>query len=99
MVFNNPTLPWERTPSSVLTDDDATNTVPWLAVLLFTQDELRLSSSHLSTMLPSTSVGTTAKQSDMLTVNMLARRYAESSTHRPPSFMTSKATVQMPRQT
>ncbi len=72
MVFNDPTLPWERTASTIFADDDATNTVPWLAVLLFTQDELRLSSSDLSTMFAATSLGTTAKQSSTLTINMLA---------------------------
>jgi hypothetical protein len=72
MVFKDPTLPWERPASSVVGDDAATNTVPWLAVLLFTQDELRLSSSDLSTMFAATSLGTGAKQSDTLTINMLA---------------------------
>ncbi|KAJ4294661.1 hypothetical protein N0V88_004890 [Collariella sp. IMI 366227] len=77
MVFNDPTLPWERTASAVYTDDDATNTVPWLAMLLFTQDELRLSNSNLSTMFAATSLGTSAKQSDMLTINMLASEIPE----------------------
>ncbi|KAK4153610.1 hypothetical protein C8A00DRAFT_15188 [Chaetomidium leptoderma] len=72
MVFNDPTLPWERPASSVSGPDDATNTVPWLAVLLFTQDELRLGSSELSTMFAETSLGTNVKQSQTLAINMLA---------------------------
>ena len=72
MVFNDPTLPWERIASSIYDADDSTNTVPWLAMLLFTQGELRLSSSDLSTMFAGTSLGTTAKQSDTLTIQMLA---------------------------
>ncbi|KAK4171647.1 hypothetical protein QBC36DRAFT_249202 [Triangularia setosa] len=72
MVFNDPTLPWERPASSVSGPDNATNTVPWLAVLLFTQDELRLASSELSTMFAETSLGTNVKQSQTLAINMLA---------------------------
>jgi hypothetical protein len=77
MVFDDPTLPWERVASSVHGADDATNTVPWLAVLLFTEDELRLGSSDLSTMFAATSLGTSAKQGDTLTINMLASEIAK----------------------
>jgi len=74
MVFNDPTLPWERIASwaseKKQPDDYSTNRVPWLAVLLFTQDELRLDAATLSTIFTPTSLGTAATQSPTLTVNL-----------------------------
>ncbi|KAK3307149.1 uncharacterized protein B0T15DRAFT_553568 [Chaetomium strumarium] len=72
MVFNDPTLPWERIAShgderSHPADFDF-NRVPWLAVLLFTRDELRVDPSALSTMFAGTSLGTAVAQSPTLTV-------------------------------
>lgn len=71
VVFNDPTLPWERVASSITSGPDyAKNKVPWLVVLLFTQDELRLSSQALSTIFQNTSLGTNVTQSETLSVNM-----------------------------
>jgi hypothetical protein len=74
MVFNDPTLPWERIASwkdeHSRPPDFASNRVPWLAVLLFTRDELRLDPAVLSTIFAETSLGTTATQSPTLTVTL-----------------------------
>ncbi|KAK5655814.1 hypothetical protein OQA88_5352 [Cercophora sp. LCS_1] len=42
MVFNDPHLPWERQVSPDLDKQDTRNKVPWLALLTFTEDELKL---------------------------------------------------------
>lgn len=52
VVFNDPMLPWERAVRSDAGDPQPTdvnyNRVPWLAVMLFTQDELRVSPTRLN---------------------------------------------------
>ncbi|KAK4107376.1 hypothetical protein N656DRAFT_763547 [Canariomyces notabilis] len=74
MVFHDPTLPWERIASwkdeHNRPPDFASNRVPWLAVLLFTREELRLDPAVLSSMFADTSLGTTATQSPTLTVTL-----------------------------
>ncbi|KAI5811788.1 hypothetical protein DFH27DRAFT_521172 [Peziza echinospora] len=42
MVFSDPHLPWMRVGSRREEKDQAFNRVPWLALLVFTQDELQL---------------------------------------------------------
>ncbi|KAI1817182.1 hypothetical protein GGS20DRAFT_582688 [Poronia punctata] len=48
VVLNDPHLPWERTAAKEELPDDSRNKVPWLALLVFTQDELRVSDSVLA---------------------------------------------------
>ena len=48
VVLNDPHLPWERNASNVTGKDAKRNKVPWLALLVFTQDELRVPASDLS---------------------------------------------------
>jgi hypothetical protein len=46
VVFNDPHIPWERDGSKDTTDQR--NMVPWLALLVFTQDELRLNQTQMA---------------------------------------------------
>ncbi|KAL7276583.1 hypothetical protein RUND412_000425 [Rhizina undulata] len=48
VVLNDPHLPWERIGSKKDAPDKARNRVPWLALLVFTQDELRLQDAFLN---------------------------------------------------
>ncbi|KAI9935073.1 hypothetical protein ASPWEDRAFT_746225 [Aspergillus wentii DTO 134E9] len=79
VVFNDPTLPWEREASQKKAGqgvtDYARNRVPWLAVFLFTQEELRLSNEELDTVFsdPGLKKQNLAKQSATLSTTMLAR--------------------------
>ncbi|CAO2658404.1 Nn.00g061270.m01.CDS01 [Neocucurbitaria sp. VM-36] len=52
LVLNDPHLPWERVGSSKVTQDitDQRNSVPWLALLVFSQNELVLSDQELGDM-------------------------------------------------
>ncbi|KAN0119238.1 hypothetical protein V8E51_001446 [Hyaloscypha variabilis] len=54
IVFNDPHLPWERIVSSKdispFTKPPPRNSTPWLALLVFTEDELRLSDTELGTV-------------------------------------------------
>ncbi|OOQ89324.1 hypothetical protein PEBR_27422 [Penicillium brasilianum] len=45
IVFNDPYLPWERTASEVIEHSNLFQ-VPWLAILVFTEDELRIAPDH-----------------------------------------------------
>lgn len=47
VVLNDPHLPWERDALGEKGIDVEQNQVPWLAVLVFTQEELRLDEKHL----------------------------------------------------
>lgn len=47
VVLNDPHLPWERDALGEKGIDAEENQVPWLAVLVFTQEELRLDKQHL----------------------------------------------------
>lgn len=47
IVFNDPYLPWERTSSETITPTKNFQ-VPWLAVLVFTEDELHIAPEHLA---------------------------------------------------
>lgn len=65
ILFNDPHFPWEREVTAVT---DGRNLVPWLALLVFTQDELKLSAGQLAgsaRIFPRD-----VKQSTTLTVNM-----------------------------
>ncbi|KAB8349755.1 hypothetical protein FH972_023769 [Carpinus fangiana] len=52
VIFNNPTFPWERPGSEdadkTPPDDYSRNRTPWLAVFVFTADELKLAETDLS---------------------------------------------------
>lgn len=63
VVLSDPHLPWERlgSPKAEAAEDDR-NKVPWLALLTFTQDELRLQPGALPGLEP--------KQTAALAVNM-----------------------------
>ncbi|KAF2467763.1 uncharacterized protein BDR25DRAFT_327037 [Lindgomyces ingoldianus] len=66
LVFNDPHLPWERVGSSVSSKDvkEHRNSVPWLALLVFSQDELVLTDKELADMFgQSSSVEKPVKQS------------------------------------
>lgn len=75
VVLNDPHLPWERLATHTSQPPDwLRNRVPWLAVLVFTQDELRLASTVLN---GSTSIFQDTKvlpkpvvQSTTLSINM-----------------------------
>lgn len=74
VVLNDPHLPWERVASEIDAPDKDRNRVPWLAVLVFTQEELRLGDTVLN---GSTSIFTGTKdltkpvtQSATLAINM-----------------------------
>ncbi|MCJ1434527.1 hypothetical protein MMC27_003896 [Xylographa pallens] len=62
VIFNDPTLPWERVGSfnaeKSNPPDYNRNRTPWLAVLTFTQDELKLSQAALD---PQTGIFTKVK--------------------------------------
>lgn len=47
VVLNDPHLPWERDALGEKGIDVEKNQIPWLAVLVFTQEELRLDEKHL----------------------------------------------------
>lgn len=72
MVFNDPHLPWERIASSETSDDYKRNRVPWLAVLVFTPDELRLSDAALSStgIFSGTGMQLPVEQTPAMAVNM-----------------------------
>ena len=50
VVFTDPTFPWERGASQSRSADYSRNRVPWLAVFVFTQEELRLSPPDLASV-------------------------------------------------
>lgn len=66
ILFNDPHLPWERKVTKV--KPDGRNLVPWLALLVFTQDELKLSAEQLAG--PAKIFPRNVTQSTTLTVNM-----------------------------
>jgi len=49
VVLHDPHLPWERVASTEARKDATRNKVPWLALLTFTQDELRVPATVLAT--------------------------------------------------
>ena len=72
MVFNDPHLPWERSATDT-SEDPERNRVPWLALLVFTQDELRLSTTQLAGLnkiLSSDTKQSNKTQSSLLSVSM-----------------------------
>ena len=66
ILFNDPHLPWEREVTTV--QPDGRNLVPWLALLVFTQDELKLSAEQLAG--PARIFPRDVTQSTTLAVNM-----------------------------
>lgn len=42
IVFNDPHFPWERAKSTANDDKDGFNQVPWVALIAFTENELRM---------------------------------------------------------
>lgn len=77
VVFNDPTLPWERVGSwnqKKSSDGDYDrNRVPWLAVIVFTQEELRLNASDLEEVFQDKDVKDFKKQSTALSTLMFAK--------------------------
>lgn len=67
VILTDPHLPWERVASTVKEEDRDRNRVPWLAVLVFTQEELRVTDQSVwaGTGLPKP-----VQQSTTLAVNM-----------------------------
>lgn len=65
VVLNDPHLPWERHMPAE--DDKDHNRVPWIAVLVFTQEELRVTDQ---TIFDKTSLPKPVQQSTTLAVNM-----------------------------
>ncbi|KAF5856163.1 hypothetical protein ETB97_007820 [Aspergillus alliaceus] len=77
VVLNDPTLPWERVgswkqPKPPKGDFDQ-NRVPWLAVFVFTQEELRLNASDLDNVFQDKDVRDFKKQSTSLSTTMFAK--------------------------
>lgn len=72
IVLMDQHLPWERTASKVtpVPDDRARNKVPWLAVVVFTQEELRLEESILKNGIFSEIPKFEATQDTTLAINM-----------------------------
>ncbi|KAJ9633786.1 hypothetical protein H2199_009233 [Coniosporium tulheliwenetii] len=80
IVFNDPHLPWERdlppgnpTPANKPSagpsqPEPDTSKAPWLAVILFSQDELLHDASLVNSILPPPDPGTEHKQSETLSV-------------------------------
>lgn len=67
IVFTDPQLPWERRASAKLPEDGDPNRVPWLAVLVFEQEELVVSDPSVWDQ---TSLSKPVQQSTTLAVNM-----------------------------
>lgn len=67
VVLNDSHLPWERIASKLKEKDFERNRVPWLAVLVFTQEELRITDQ---TVWEATSLPKPVQQSTTLAVNM-----------------------------
>lgn len=72
VVFTDPTLPWERPATAARLPDFSRNRVPWLAVLSFTQDELRLSPAELAEVFSDVALKDAGKQDDTLGTTVLA---------------------------
>ncbi|KAI0968468.1 hypothetical protein F4678DRAFT_474585 [Xylaria arbuscula] len=72
VVFTDPTLPWERPATASRLSDFNRNRVPWLAVLSFTQDELRLTAEELAKVFSDGTLRGTRKQDDTLCTTLLA---------------------------
>lgn len=75
VVLNDPHLPWERLATHTNPPPDwPRNRVPWLAVLVFTQDELRLANTDLngstSIFQNTKAMSTPVAQSTTLAINM-----------------------------
>lgn len=74
VVLTDPTLPWERKASQSRLDDFNRNRVPWLAILVFTEEELRLSKSELDEVFQNPDLKRQGlKQSSNLSTTMLAK--------------------------
>lgn len=67
VVLTDPHLPWERVASTVKEDDRDRNRVPWLAMLVFTQEELRITDQSVWA---NTSLVKPVEQTTTLGVNM-----------------------------
>ncbi|KAI6088303.1 hypothetical protein F4821DRAFT_277277 [Hypoxylon rubiginosum] len=72
VVFTDPTLPWERSATAGRLSDFSRNRVPWLAVLSFTQDELRLTAEELTEVFSDGTLRGVGKQDDTLCTTLLA---------------------------
>ncbi|XXG94186.1 hypothetical protein Hte_000438 [Hypoxylon texense] len=72
VVFTDPTLPWERSATASRLSDFSRNRVPWLAVLSFTSDELRLTAEELTEVFSDETLGSVGKQDDTLCTTLLA---------------------------
>ncbi|KAF7590762.1 hypothetical protein BBP40_002377 [Aspergillus hancockii] len=82
VVFTDPTLPWERVASwqseQVHPSDFDRVRVPWLAVLLFTEDELHLSPPDLAEVLKKTGAKDARQDTTTFSVRMLAKEASNS---------------------
>ncbi|KAF4966411.1 hypothetical protein FSARC_5920 [Fusarium sarcochroum] len=74
IVFTDRTLPWERIENldaeDHYPDHYDKNHVPWLALLVFTPDELQLSTTEMATIFQETSIKTSATQSDTMGIQV-----------------------------
>lgn len=77
VVLNDPTLPWERPASREQMKppegDYDRNRVPWLAVFVFTQEELRLDASDMDSVFQDPQVKNFKRQSTTLSTTMFAK--------------------------
>jgi hypothetical protein len=92
VVLSDPHLPWARKVSAEPNPNDpeyTRNRVPWLALLVFDQDELKLSPNQLSTLFVNTSLRSNAKQTQTNTIRLPVEEIAKiSSTISPVSALT-----------
>ncbi|KAF3920987.1 hypothetical protein ABW20_dc0104006 [Dactylellina cionopaga] len=78
LVTNDATLPWERQvrfkkPTDEMDINDTLNTVPWMACLVFTKDELALSDTELkgdNSFFKDTTIKDTAAQNETMGFDM-----------------------------
>ncbi|KAI9689319.1 MAG: hypothetical protein M1822_009969 [Bathelium mastoideum] len=69
VTFNDATYPWERNAETQVSPNDRTRT-PWLAVLAFTEDELRLSQGDITSIFKDPDLQKNAKQDDTFSISV-----------------------------
>lgn len=69
VVFNDASYPWERDAETQVKPNERMRT-PWLAVLAFTEDELRLYPSDIKTIFKDQELQKNAEQNDTLSISV-----------------------------
>jgi hypothetical protein len=84
IVFNDPHLPWECPVSET---SQGLGQTPWLALLVFTQDELQLTNSDLKSLLPTVDP---PKQTATLSVPLTVKDFLFNTTAKVPILPDAK---------